>query len=89
MGQGTSQSRVTITTLRAMYTRREPITMTTAYDFPTALVADEAVHIVLVGDSLSMVALGNGDTTQVDLENMVHHCRSVSRGTLNSFIVSC
>lgn len=85
---GTSQPRVTINTLRAMYKRSEPITMTTAYDFPNALVADGEVQIVLVGDSLSMVALGNSDTTQVDLENMIHHCRSVSQGTATSFVVS-
>lgn len=87
-GSGTSQPRVTINTLRAMYTRREPITMTTAYDFPTAMVADGEVPIVLVGDSLSMVALGNSDTTQVDLEDMIHHCRSVSQSTATSFVVS-
>lgn len=68
--------------------RQEPITLTTAYDFPSALIANKEVQIMLIGNSLSMVALGNSDTTQVNLEAMIHHCRSVSQGAQTSFIVS-
>lgn len=73
-------------TLRAMYKRHEPITLMTASDFPSALIADET-DVVLVGDSLSMVSLGRLDTTQVNLEDMIHHCRSVTRGIKTSFVV--
>ena len=84
---GTStKQRTTLGTLRAMYRRHEPITLMTASDFPSALIADET-DIVLVGDSLSMVTLGRLDTTQVGLEDMIHHCRSVTRGTKASFVV--
>jgi len=42
-----------------MYEKKEPISMITAHDFPSGLVADQAgIDIVLVGDSLAMVGLG-------------------------------
>ncbi len=57
------------------------IVMVTAYDYPGARLAEQAgVDIVLVGDSLGMVILGYPDTLQVTMEDMLHHCRAVSRG---------
>jgi 3-methyl-2-oxobutanoate hydroxymethyltransferase len=71
-----------------MYARHEPITMITAHDFPSAHVAEHAgMDMILVGDSLAMVALGLDDTSSVLLEEMILHCRSVSRGATASFIV--
>lgn len=71
-----------------MYKREEPITMITAHDFPSSHVADQAgMDIVLVGDSLAMVALGMEDTSEVVIEEMLLHCRSVSRGAKNAFTV--
>ncbi|KAF1956880.1 ketopantoate hydroxymethyltransferase [Byssothecium circinans] len=79
---------VTINTLQALYRRNEPITMITAHDFPSAHVADHAgMDIVLVGDSLAMVALGMDDTSEVLMEEMLIHCRSVSRATKAAFTV--
>jgi 3-methyl-2-oxobutanoate hydroxymethyltransferase len=50
---------VTIKTLQSMYESGEPITMLTAHDFPSGHVADVAgMEMILVGDSLAMVALG-------------------------------
>lgn len=75
--------------LRAMYKRNEPITMLTAHDFPSAHVADAAgMDVILVGDSLAMVALGMEDTSEVLVEEMLLHCRSVSRATKAAFTVS-
>ena len=52
-----------------MYKKGEPITVLTAHDFPSGHVADVAgMEIVLVGDSLAMVALGMEDTSEVLLE---------------------
>jgi 3-methyl-2-oxobutanoate hydroxymethyltransferase len=71
-----------------MHKRKEPITMLTAHDFPSAHVADAAgMDMILVGDSLAMVALGMEDTSEVRLEEMILHCRSVARGAKSSFLV--
>lgn len=60
----------------------------TAHDFPSGHVADAAgMEIVLVGDSLAMVALGMDDTSEVILEEMLLHCRSVSRAAKSAFTV--
>lgn len=62
--------------------------MITAHDFPSAHVAEHAgMDMILVGDSLAMVALGMEDTSEVLLEEMLLHCRSVARGAKASFIV--
>ncbi|KAK4945223.1 hypothetical protein LTR28_008076 [Elasticomyces elasticus] len=62
--------------------------MLTAHDFPSAHVADHAgMDMVLVGDSLAMVALGMEDTSEVVMEEMLLHCRSVARGAKSAFIV--
>jgi len=85
---GSARARVTVNSLQAMYRRGEPIAMITAHDFPSAHVADAAgVDIVLVGDSLAMVALGMDDTSEVVLEDMLLHCRSVARGAKGAFTV--
>jgi 3-methyl-2-oxobutanoate hydroxymethyltransferase len=79
---------VTINTLQALYRKKEPITMVTAHDFPSAHVADHAgMDMILVGDSLAMVALGMEDTSEVLLEEMLLHCRSVARATKGAFTV--
>ena len=77
-----------MTTLRAMYKKGEPIAVMTAHDFPSGHVADVAgMDIVLVGDSLAMVALGMEDTSEVIMEEMLMHCRSVSRAAKAAFTV--
>ncbi len=85
----TSRKKVTLGTLRSLFKRREPITMMTAHDFPSAHVADAAgMDTILVGDSLAMVALGMEDTSEVLVEEMLLHCRSVARATKAAFTVS-
>ncbi|KAA6413222.1 MAG: ketopantoate hydroxymethyltransferase [Lasallia pustulata] len=82
------RKKVTINTLRTLHQKNEPITMITAHDFPSAHVADAAgMDMILVGDSLAMVALGMEDTSEVVLEEMILHCRSVSRATKAAFTV--
>lgn len=83
------RKKVTLGTLRALHKKGEPITMITAHDFPSAHVADHAgMDVILVGDSLAMVALGMEDTSEVVLEEMLLHCRSVARATKGAFTVS-
>ena len=82
------RKKVTINTLRSLHQKQEPITMITAHDFPSAHVADHAgMDMILVGDSLAMVALGMEDTSEVLLEEMILHCRSVARATKSAFTV--
>jgi 3-methyl-2-oxobutanoate hydroxymethyltransferase len=84
------RKKVTVGTLRGLHRKGEPITMITAHDFPSAHVADAAgMDMILVGDSLAMVALGMEDTSEVLLEEMLLHCRSVARATKAAFTVSC
>src|SRR5512143_2523864 len=82
------RKRVTIPTLHAKKQRGEPITMITAYDYPGALVVDEAgVDLILVGDSLGMVVLGYDSTVPVTMDEMISHTAAVKRCTKFAHIV--
>ena len=82
------QRKITLHTLQAKKERGEPITMLTAYDFPTARALDRAgVDSILVGDSLGMVVLGYDTTMPVTMEDMLHHARAVSRGARIAHLV--
>jgi 3-methyl-2-oxobutanoate hydroxymethyltransferase len=79
--------RVTVPQVRAMKASQR-IGMLTAYDYPSAKVADAAgSDIILVGDSLAMVVLGYPDTLSVTVEDMLHHTKAVARGTSHALIV--
>jgi len=73
---------------RKVHTGKKPVSVLTAYDYPTArLLDEEGVEILLVGDSLGMVVLGFPDTTHVTLDHMVHHISAVARGSQNALIL--
>ncbi|MDN4074537.1 3-methyl-2-oxobutanoate hydroxymethyltransferase [Fictibacillus terranigra] len=73
----------------AMKQQSEKIAMITAYDYPSAQLAEQAeVDMILVGDSLGMVVLGYDSTVPVTVEDMIHHARAVKRGAPNTFIVT-
>ena len=73
---------------RELKRRGEKITALTAYDYPTARLLDESgIEIILVGDSLGMVVLGYEDTTEVTLDEMVHHTRAAARGVKRALLV--
>jgi 3-methyl-2-oxobutanoate hydroxymethyltransferase len=86
----TNTQRKKITTLSLADKKRqgEVISMLTAYDYPTALALDRAgVDSILVGDSLGMVVLGYENTLAVTMEDMLHHCKAVSRGAKYALLV--
>ncbi|PKQ30109.1 MAG: 3-methyl-2-oxobutanoate hydroxymethyltransferase [Actinobacteria bacterium HGW-Actinobacteria-10] len=79
---------VTTTALKAAKAARRPIVMVTAYDAPSARIADAAgVDAILVGDSLGMVVLGYDSTLPVTMDDMLHHSRAVVRGAARPLIV--
>jgi 3-methyl-2-oxobutanoate hydroxymethyltransferase len=84
-----NENRVTVDAVARMKANGEKICMLTAYDFPTASFLDQAgIDIVLVGDSLGMVVLGYENTLKVTMEEMLHHCKAVSRGVNRAFTVA-
>ncbi|MFY9488934.1 MAG: 3-methyl-2-oxobutanoate hydroxymethyltransferase [Solirubrobacterales bacterium] len=79
---------ITITSLQEKKALGEPITMVTAYDYPSATVVDEAgIDMVLVGDSAAMVVLGYPNTTPVSMDEMVMLAAAVRRGLKHPFLV--
>ncbi len=65
-----------------------PIVALTAWDAAIATLLDQAgVDVILVGDSLAMVALGYETTLPVTLEQMIHHAAAVKRGVKQALVV--
>jgi 3-methyl-2-oxobutanoate hydroxymethyltransferase len=65
-----------------------PITMLTAYDYPTAYFQDEAgIDIILVGDSLGMTILGYDSTLPVKMSDMIPHAQAVRRGAPHVWLI--
>jgi 3-methyl-2-oxobutanoate hydroxymethyltransferase len=80
--------RVTIHDLAAMRARGERFIMLTAYDANAAGILDAAeVPVLLVGDSLGMVALGHDTTLPVTLDDMIHHASAVVRARPRALVV--
>ena len=88
VGAGTPRSKITAPAVVALKRKGEPITVVTAYDFPTAQLADQAgVEILLVGDSLGTVVLGYESTLPVTMADMLHHTRAVTRARPSALVV--
>lgn len=84
----TERKKVTTHSLRQKKAEHQPITMLTAYDYPTSLAMDRAgLDVILVGDSLGMVVLGYDNTLPVTMDEMIHHCRAVARGARYALLV--
>ncbi len=80
--------RVTVETLREMKAEGRKIAMLTAYDHSMAALLDGAgVDILLVGDSLGMVALGYETTLPVTMEDMLRHTKAVASGAERAMVV--
>jgi 3-methyl-2-oxobutanoate hydroxymethyltransferase len=67
----------------------EKIAMLTAYDATMARLLDRAgIDVILVGDSLGTVILGQPHTLAVTLDAMIHHTAAVRRGTERALVVA-
>jgi 3-methyl-2-oxobutanoate hydroxymethyltransferase len=74
--------------LNGKKSQRSKITMLSCYDYPTALLAEQAgVDIILVGDSVGTKMLGYNSANQVTMEDMIHHIKAVRRGITNSYLM--
>ncbi len=81
--------KVTMPALTEMKRQGKPISALTAYDYSTARLVDEAgVDLILVGDSLAMVVLGQENTLAVTVDEMLHHTRAVRRAVRRALVVS-
>ena len=81
--------RIRIRDLNEKKRRGEKIAMLTAFDSAIARLLDRAgMDVILVGDSLGMVALGYETTIPVTLDDMVHHTKAVSRATRRALVVA-
>ncbi|GAX89764.1 3-methyl-2-oxobutanoate hydroxymethyltransferase [Effusibacillus lacus] len=89
MTESVRKEKVTTVKLADMKANKQRISMVTAYDFPTAKVAEAAgVDLILVGDSLGMVVLGHETTLPVTVEDMIHHTKAVKRGAKHTLVVT-
>lgn len=89
MDPNITRPKVTVRTIREMKTQGVRIVSVTAYDYPTARLADEAgVDLILVGDSVGMVVLGYESTIPVTLSEMVHHLKAVVRAQPRALVVA-
>lgn len=80
--------KITIHDIQAKKTRGEPVTMLTAYDYPTALLLEQSgIDMILVGDSVGMVVHGLESTLPVTMDMMVLHCRAVRRGAARALVI--
>ena len=83
-----SRKKFTTRDFRLKKLHGEPISMLTAYDYPTAQMIDKAgVDAILVGDSLGMVVLGYENTLPVTMDDMLHHCSAVARGARYALLI--
>ena len=81
-------AKLTLNDIGALYSAADPIVAITAYDAAIGRLADEAgAHIILVGDSLGMTALGYGSTIFLDLEQSLHHTAAVVRGVNRALVI--
>jgi len=81
--------KVSAPSLRSSKQRGERLVCLTAYDYPTARIVDEAgIDVILVGDSLGNVVLGDGNTVPVTLEEILIHLKAVRRAVQRALLVA-
>lgn len=81
--------KVSVRTLKKLKENGEKISALTAYDYSTAKYIDEAgIDIILIGDSLAMVALGYENTNSIGIEEMSIFTKAVAKGVKRAMVVT-
>ena len=81
--------KITVNTIQKYKDNNEKFSVLTAYDYSTAKYLDEAgIDIVLIGDSLAMVALGYETTHSVGIEEMSVFTKAVAKGVQRAMVVT-
>jgi len=81
-------AKITVNDFLRKKAERKKISMITAYDYPFALIADEAgMDAILVGDSVGMVVQGLENTLPVTMDEMIYHVKMVSRAVKNAMVI--
>jgi 3-methyl-2-oxobutanoate hydroxymethyltransferase len=84
-----AEKRIRVPDLKEKKQRGEKIAVLTAYDATMARLFERAgIDVLLVGDSLGNVIMGEETTLPVTLDVMVHHTRAVSRGARRALVVA-
>jgi len=82
------RKKITIPDLYAMKQKGEKISWLTCYDYPTALVMDEAgIEMILVGDSAAMTMHGHPNTMPITMDEMISHAKAVRRAVKYAFVI--
>ncbi len=83
------QEKITVPRLIEFKRTGRKIVVVTAYDYASARLADKAgIDVVLVGDTVGIMALGYKNTVPVTLDEMIHHTKAVKRGVKNALVVA-
>jgi 3-methyl-2-oxobutanoate hydroxymethyltransferase len=81
--------KITIHDFQKKKSKKEKITMLTAYDYCFAQILDESgIDAILVGDSLAMVVQGLENTLSVTMDEMIYHVKMVSRAAKRAMIIA-
>jgi 3-methyl-2-oxobutanoate hydroxymethyltransferase len=81
------EAKVTVPMVRARKGGQK-LTMVTAYDYPSARIADAAgVDMILVGDSVANVVHGHDSTLAMDIDTMVLHAAAVHRAHPRALVI--
>ncbi|MEO0080477.1 MAG: 3-methyl-2-oxobutanoate hydroxymethyltransferase [candidate division WOR-3 bacterium] len=83
------EDKVTTVRLVRKKQKQEKIVCLTAYDYPTAMILDQAgVDLILVGDSAANVVYGKPTTLTIGMEEMLYHTRAVASGVQRALVVA-